>query len=297
MLLRFLALIMAIFSLFACGDDDSTIAMETNTEPPDSTQMDSIILSPFVQQLLDTYTPIPERAVSISKDGRVHALYTDPVDRYQHGILGDVLEGSQLVVAIDSNIIELTLTAEYVFEDIRPRLFDVDRDGALEVICIRAKVRAGAGIVIYKVENQQLIEYAFVEEIGRENRWLNIATIADLDGDGGIEIAWIQTPHIGGILKVAKIKAGQLEVLDQKSQYSNHAIGSRNLCLSVLVEKDSRKVLYVPTQNRRQISGFYFENEQWQELETINLAVDFEQVLKEQYSFEQIIDEENNCIN
>ena len=74
--------------------------------------------------------------------------------------------------------------------------------------------------------------------------WLNIVTINDLDNDGIVELVWIQTPHIGGILKVAKINAGALQVLDTESQYSNHEGGERNMCLSILTEQSSQKIFF-----------------------------------------------------
>ena len=202
-------------------------------------------------------------------DNRVYAQYAMPTEKYSHGILGDKIEAGQLVVVVDSVFYELTLPGEFVFEDISPRLYDVDGDTELEFITIRTNVSQGAGIAIYKIIDEQLVEYAYVPEIGTTYRWLNIVAINDLDNDGIVELVWIQTPHIGGILKVAKIKTGTLEVLAEKAQYSNHAIGERNLCLSILTMQFNQKVFYVPNQSRNKIVGFTFKNNELEVFEEI----------------------------
>ena len=158
----------------------------------------------------------------------------------------------------------------------------------LEFITIKTHITEGAGIAIYKVVNEELVEYAHVPEIGTKNRWLNIVAIDDLDEDGIIEIVWIQTPHIGGILKAAKITDGTLSVIEGPSQYSNHAIGERNLCLSQLTVQSSKKVFYLPSQNRNKIVGFSLENDVFELFEEIDQVVDFSKSLHEQYDFNTV---------
>lgn len=242
------------------------------------------------------YKQLPEQEIARSFDNRVYAQYTQPSEKYTHGILGDKIEAEQLVVVTDSVFYSITLANEYVFEDIRPRLHDVDGDGALEFICIKTHKQEGAGIAIYKIVNERLVEYAHLSEIGTAYRWLNIVTINDLDNDGTVELAWIETPHIGGVLKVAKILAGELQVIDETRAYSNHAIGERNLCLSVLTQQLNKKVFYVPNQSRNKIIGFSFENNKLNIFEEITQDIDFAESLEEQYNFSNIVANEDNCI-
>jgi len=252
---------------------------------------------PILEQLSTNYTQLPEQAIARSADGQVYAQYAQPTSKYSHGILGDAIEAEQLIVVIDSVFYQLTLPDEYVFEDIQPRLFDVDNDGFLEFITIRTHIDLGGGIMIYKLMGGELKEYASVTEIGTRFRWLNIVGINDLDQNGTIELLWIQTPHIGGILKVATFTPGNLSVIDEKSQYSNHAIGQTNLCLSVLTTQDNEKVVYVPSQDRNQIVGFKFNNQTLELVEEIDQTVDFSVPLFSQFDFQNIIEEEeNNCI-
>jgi len=280
-----LILIFSLFILIACKNEKEKL---TNSDIENQT---------IIDQLVTNYDQLPEREIVRSTDNRVYAQFAMPTEKYSHGILGDKIEAGQLVVVVDSVFYELTLPGEFVFEDISPRLYDVDGDTELEFITIRTNISQGAGIAIYKIIDEQLVEYAFVPEIGTTYRWLNIVAIDDLDNDGIVELVWIQTPHIGGILKAAKIKAGTLKVLAEKAQYSNHAIGERNLCLSILTVQFNQKVFYVPNQSRNKIVGFTFKNNELEVFEEITQEVDFSKTLGSQYSFSNTIEEGNNCTN
>ncbi len=280
-----LSLVFSFLFLIACSKEHAPML-----DPPPNSGVT------ILNQLSENYTQLPEQAISISQDKRVYAQYTDPTERYNHRVMGDGIEGGGLVVVMDSVFYELALADNYVFEDIRPRLYDVDQDGNLEIITIRTEITQGAGIMIYKILNNQLHEYAYVPEIGQSSRWLNLVTLNDLDEDGIVELVWIQTPHIGGILKVAKVQAGALTVLDELSGYSNHGYGDRNLCLSVLTQENQGKIFYVPTQDRTQIVGFKYSNGRLTVVSEIDQIIDFSRILSEQYSFSNPIFVEDNCI-
>ena len=285
-------IILLLICLTAC-DKEATEIPTTAPEPMDSVRVEN---QNILNQLATNYEQLPEQEIAISLDSNVYAQYAMPTDRYPHGILGDRVEGGQLVVVVAGVFYELTLEDIYVFEDIRPRLYDVDGDGELEFITLRTHVDLGGGITIYKIINEQLVEYAQIAEIGRSFRWVNVVTINDLDNDGIVEVAWIETPHIGGILKVAKIENGTLQVIAETAQYSNHAIGEQNLCLSALTEQAGQKIIYVPNQRRNKIVGFIFENDQWQLFKEIDQIVDFSKPLVTQYLFDGVLKEEDNCI-
>jgi hypothetical protein len=228
---------------------------------------------------------MPEGQIAVSPDERVFAQYAQPVTRYQHGILGDALEASQLVAVIDGKPFVLTLGPEYVFEDICPRLADVNGDGNWELITIRTHLDRGAGIAVYALRDDSLRVLTQLPEIGTRNRWLNPAAIYDLDGDGQVEIAWVQTPHIGGILKVATFSPDTLIVRDALRLFTNHAIGETNLCLSVLTQHAGQTRCYLPTHDRQRILGFAYLNHRWQAVDSFDLAVDMSLPLATQYDF------------
>lgn len=245
--------------------------------------------------LADSFEPLPEGQVSINADSTLFAQYASPTDRYGHGILGDAIEAGQLVVLKDATTYTHTLSEQHVFEDLRPRLTDVDGDGELELVTIRSSLRQGAGIVIYKIQDGALTNYAWVPEIGTSSRWLNIAAIHDLDGDGATELAWVQTPHIGGILRIARITPGEMTVLDEATLFSNHAIGQRNLCLSVVTRSEGAATLYVPAFDRAHIVGLQFRDNSLHTVETIDQQIDFSQSLASQHAFAGIFQGDDDC--
>jgi hypothetical protein len=275
-----LCIVFAMTTALANDPQNATISLDRSVSEK----------SEIVQYLADNFEQLPEKQIAMSDDATVFAQYAQPTTKYRHGILGDAVEADQLVVVRDSVVYTHTVADEFVFEDIKPRLFDVDNDGELEVITIRSHETQGAGIMIFKLIDNALTEFAWVEEIGRTNRWLNILATYDLDSDGTVELAWIQTPHIGGVLKVADITAGKLEVLSEISGYSNHSIGERNLCLSALTHAERDIVFYVPTQDRRQIAGFRLSDKTIQKIESIKLPVDFSTPLVSQYDFTDVVE-------
>ena len=287
-------------SLLSCTDTGVNSARTTDTVDGTGSPAAADVESKMdhdttIEFLADSFAQLPERQIGVSEDSTVYAQYTQPTDRYSHGILGDAVEAGQLVVLKDGITHTHTLGEQYVFEDLRDRLVDVDGDGQVELVTIRTHVAKGAGIMVYKIEADSLREFAWVEEIGTPFRWLNIAAIYDLDGDGSIELAWIQTPHIGGILRVASISEGELAIIAEASRYSNHAIGESNLCLAVVAQAGNTATLYVPTQERSQIAGFQFTGDSFVSTETIEQQVDFSRSLGSQYEFTHAVQEGNNC--
>lgn len=167
------------------------------------------------------------------------ARYTEPTSRYAHGILGDAEEwGALEILTSDSNsagtssdavarkttyTIRLPLTS--VFEDTEPRLTDVDGDGKPEVIVVETSVTQGASLAIYN----QRGKITATPYIGTRNRWLAPIAIADLDGDGLTELAYIDRPHLAKTLRVWRFAQGTLEEVASLQGLTNHRIGERDI--------------------------------------------------------------------
>ncbi|MCB1478641.1 MAG: hypothetical protein KDJ62_07175 [Rhodobiaceae bacterium] len=196
--------------------------------------------------------PLPDGGVAQSRSGNITgAWYVAPTNRYDHGILGDHVEAGGLAVKTrDGQTFAFELPATHVFEDLTPRIADLDGDGTSEVIAIRSSLTRGAAVAVYGLRSGKLSLLAVTPEIGRAHRWLNIAAIHDFDGDGSREISFVRTPHIAGVLEVWSYSGGKLVKRLEMSGVSNHAIGSRALRLSALldVDGDGNTELILPDQ-------------------------------------------------
>jgi hypothetical protein len=189
------------------------------------------------------------------------AWYAGPTTRYGHGILGDAVEASTLMVrASAGQTFSLKLPTTEVFEDRYPRLADLDGDGKVEVVAIRSSVSLGASVTVYGLEAGALNQRASTGFIGLANRWLNIAGIAGFRGTPRKEIAFVQTPHIGGTLYVYDYSKEGLRRVGALSGFSNHIIGSTELRLSAVadIDEDGRLDLALPSNDRRtlRVVGF-----------------------------------------
>jgi hypothetical protein len=242
-----------------------------------------------------TYSTLPENKISKTVDGKITAQYISPTTIYNHAILGDNIEGGGLLYSINNEEYTHILTKNLVFEDIQPRLHDLDKDGIAECITILTNIEKGASVAVFKLEKDSLKLFAQSPYIGTPSRWLNIVSIDDLDHDGLQDISWIQTPHIGGILKIGNIKDGIINSFSEISGVSNHRIGSRNLCLSVTTNANNNKIIYVPSFTYDAIIGFQLLDKKWVSVDTIRKTVDPYLSLQSQHNFTNI-QENLHCI-
>lgn len=160
------------------------------------------------------------------------ASYLQPTQRYRHGVLGDDIEYGALEVITGNDSCDqgrrsaiATLPEAMVFEDISPRLADIDGDRKPEVITVEASATEGARLTIWGLGPEGLIRYASTPYIGRPFRWLAPLGSADLDGDGAIEIAYIDRPHLAKTLRIWRYQNGELKQIAQREGLTNHRIG------------------------------------------------------------------------
>jgi hypothetical protein len=154
-----------------------------------------------------------------------------PTDRYDHAVLGDALEWGGLHLSISDCPLcgrvpepfdaTITLPETRVFEDIEARLSDVTGDGLPEVIVVETDLNLGASLAVYGPEGK----IAATPFIGQPNRWLAPAGIADFDGDGRVEIAYVDRPHLLGELVFVRLEGKRLREVARLGGLSNHRIG------------------------------------------------------------------------
>lgn len=177
----------------------------------------------------------------------------EPTARYAHAALGDGLEAAALAVRTrDGRVLRARLHEDAVFEDLVPRLADLDGDGRDEIVVVRSDRHAGAALTVWGVRAGALVELAATPPMGAPNRWLNPIGAADLDGDGRLEIAVVETPHMGGTLRVWSYTGSRLLARGALPGFSNHAIGSTELGLHAIGDwsGDGLPDLVVPDRSR-----------------------------------------------
>jgi hypothetical protein len=166
----------------------------------------------------------------------IEARYAEPTARYTHGILGDAIEHGALLIVVSRGLggrktLIVTLPENRVFEDTAPRLADVDNDGDMEVIVVETDVARGAQLAIY----DETGKIAATPYIGTRFRWLAPVGVADLDGDGTIEIAYIDRPHLAKTLRVWRFEEGGLTPVVDLGGLTNHRIGERDIAGGIRV--------------------------------------------------------------
>ncbi len=214
---------------------------------------------------------IPDARVTVGARNIQEAWLTRPTRRYDHAILGDDIEAGGLAAKdARGRKVELVLPEQEVFEDRMARLVDLDGDGQDEMVVVHTRRDKGAALAVYAVRgaraSERIVLLAESTPIGRPQRWLNPAVAADFDGDGRTEIAWVETPHIGGTLKVARLEGSgdsrRLVSVAELAGFSNHRAGSRELQEAVTFDwdGDGRPDIVLPDADRKRLQVAALKN-------------------------------------
>lgn len=162
----------------------------------------------------------------------IRAELVQPTDRYDHGVLGDALEWGGLQMTVNTCIgcaglhladVMVTLPPTRVFEDVAARVYDLDGDGRSEVIVVETDLALGASLAIYGPQGR----IAATPFIGQPQRWLAPAGVGDFDGDGRVEVAYVDRPHLLRDLVFLRLEKGALVEVARLPGLTNHRIGDR----------------------------------------------------------------------
>lgn len=203
------------------------------------------------------HRPIPHSDVSqLGGEGIVKAMLSCATSRYAHAVLGDAIEAGCLIVEDEAGaVFQLDLPENQVFEDLIPRIADVNSDGQNDVVLVRSEARTGAALVVYTLapvdSEKKLTELVATPAIGTAFRWLAPVGIADFNNDGVQDVAYVQTPHIGGILRVWSIIDGEFTEIMQSSGYSNHRIGDTRVSTAKVMDMNNDGVMDIALPDQR----------------------------------------------
>jgi hypothetical protein len=160
----------------------------------------------------------------------VEAWYEEPVDLYPHRIMGTIRE-AVVLAARDGAGREYRVDlrdrgrGHNVFEDIAPRLADADGDGAIDVVVVESARAEGAQLAVYGLRRGALVKTAATPHIGTRFRWLAPVAIGDLDGNGIVDLAYVDRPHLDRTLRVWSWAPGGLTEIARMPGLTNHRIG------------------------------------------------------------------------
>jgi len=200
------------------------------------------------------------------------AWLAGPTRRYAHGVLGDSIEATALRAVEQTGAqAQYELPPNSVFEDRFPRLADLDGDGRDEIAVVRSYLEWGSALAIFTLERGRLRPLAETAPIGQPNRWLNPIGVGELDGDERPEIALVVTPHIGGVLKIYELDGRRLRLEGEAPGFSNHAIGSRELGMSLIIDVDGDGLdeIIVPGSDRKRLHILSFAGRRLQTLAAV----------------------------
>jgi hypothetical protein len=216
--------------------------------------------------------PNIERPEGALADGRVtmgtgdiaRAWLAEPTDRYDHGILGDKLEaGAVVIVRRDGTQQTLKLKADAVFEDLEPRIVDLDGDGHDEIVLIKSSLTQGSSLAVIGLRKTRYEIVAETPPLGAPHRWLDVAGIADFTGagSGNKQIALVRQPHGIGELQLWSYGGGRLRQLAAIPDAANHIAGTRAIDMDAVADFDGDGVadLAVPSLDRTRLRFIGFK--------------------------------------
>ncbi len=219
--------------------------------------------------LLPSGDALPDGGYAIGIHDIAGAWLIAPTTRYGHGVLGDAVEAGGLRARLrDGGDLEYILPADSVFEALRPWVLDLDGDGRDEIIVVRSYLDAGAALAVYGIRDGDIVHLTETDPIGRPYRWLNPAGVGDFDGVPGLEIAYVETPHIGGILHILSFDGARWRREGMLQGFSNHAMGSRALGLAAVrdLDGDGAEELILPAAGRRRLRIVSFAGGEFRDL-------------------------------
>jgi hypothetical protein len=198
---------------------------------------------------------LPDARIAISDTG-LGALYAASTTRYDHGILGDNLEGEMAVIYNPETLSEtrIALPDNDVFEGVMPFWADIDEDGTHDLVTTVSNVEVGARIRVYRTDGTMLAEG---DPINEGDHWRHQLAFGAFGANGEHELVTVRTPDTGGVVEYYRYQDGKLVLTAEQPGYTSHVANTRNLDLAVAGDfnGDGQLEIVLPDQERHTLNA------------------------------------------
>ncbi len=199
---------------------------------------------------------LPDGRVAVGTHDIARAWLAQPTTRYDHGILGDKIEAGSLIVETrDGHRHEVKLEDDAVFEDLEPRIADIDGDGHDDVVVVKSYLKRGSALAVIAERRGRYQIVAETPPLGAPHRWLDPAGIADFTGGQHPEIALVRQPHVVGMLELWTWANGALRKLAEMPDTANHIAGTRAIDMAAVADFDGDGIadIAIPSLDRKSL--------------------------------------------
>jgi hypothetical protein len=210
--------------------------------------------APARPALLDT--ALPDGKLATGTHDVVRAWLAQPTARYDHGILGDKTEAASIVIETrNGRRHEIEAGSDAVFEDLEPRVVDIDGDGRDDIVVVKSYLRRGSALAVIAVRRGRYQIVAETPPLGAPHRWLDPAGIGMFTDDGRTGIALVRQPHVVGMLELWIWENGALHMSGDIPDTANHIAGTREIDMSAVADFDGDGIsdIAIPSLDRTRL--------------------------------------------
>ena len=199
---------------------------------------------------------LPDAQVATGQHDIARAWLAEPTERYDHGILGDKIESGSLVIETrDGKLQTVRLKGDAVFEDLKPRIAELDGDNHDKVLVVKSYLKQGSALAVIGERKGRYEIVAETPPLGAAHRWLDPIGVGDFTGAHKADIALVRQPHAVGALEIWGWRDAHLQKLAEMPDAANHVAGSRAIDMAAVADFDSDNIpdIAVPSFDRTQL--------------------------------------------